>query len=521
MKKTISLLLSVTIALTAVFCAVPVSFAAEDAADIPVVHVCGSGTPIRRVNEAGEVETLFPMQIPEGYIEEKAEIFLPVFAEAFFTQEWDEFCDVLYECIYPIFSPMALNKNGEVDDGSYADWHWSKETLTNKAVNGKYSATAYKYEYDWRQDPLVIADGLHEYIEAILEVTGETEVALYGRCLGSNIVAAYMQKYDGEHVKEVIHYASAVYGATQCSKAFTGELFLHADGIERFVYDIDFGLEEYYMDLIQSFVTLFNKTYGLDITCWAVNNVMKDIYLDIFPRVMISSYGTFPSHWSMVSMNDYDRAMETVFYGSDLNEYAGLIEKIENYHENVQLKFAENTKAQAERGIEFSNIVKYGKQSIPVTENSDDLSDALVTVEESSFGATAVKVGETFSEEYIDNAVINSNAKYISPDKQIDASTCLSPYTTWFVKNLEHKEFPECMNGLVSNIVNNEGYNVFSDNEYPQYLVYDEETDSMSAMTAENYNTTVRWEVTFFDALKKFLSSVTKVVNNLMAEKKS
>lgn len=218
-------------------------------------------------------------------------------------------------------------------------------------------------------------------------------------------------------------------------------------------------------------------------------------------------------------MNDYDRAMETVFYGSDLNEYAGLIEKVENYHENVQLKFAESTKAQAERGIEFSNIVKYGKQSIPVTENSNDLSDALVTVEESSFGATAVKVGETFSEEYIDNAVVNSTAKYISPDKQIDASTCLSPDTTWFVKNLQHKEFPECMNGLVSNIVNNEGYNVFSDNEYPQYLVYDKETDSMSAMTAGNYNTTVRWEVTFFDALKKFLSSVVKVVNVLMAEK--
>ena len=29
---------------------------------------------------------------------------------------------------------------------------------------------------------------------------------------------------------------------------------------------------------------------------------------------------------------DYDRAMETMFYGKDVSEYAGLIEKIKYYH---------------------------------------------------------------------------------------------------------------------------------------------------------------------------------------------
>lgn len=517
MKKIVALVLCVVVLATAVIGVTPVTFATADGADIPVVHVRGTGTPIRRINEAGQKETLYPFQIPEGYIDEQVEIFLPVFAEAFFTQEWGEFCDVLFECLYPIMSKMALDKNGEVVDGSYADWSWSKETLKNEAVNGKYSATAYPFEYDWRVDPLDTADKLHEYIEAILEVTGETQVALYGRCLGSNIVAAYMQKYDGEHVKEVVHYASAVYGATPCSKAFTGELFLHADGINRYVYDINLEINDYLMEFIQSFVTLMNKTYGLDIASWAVNNVMEDIYLDIFPRVLISSYGTFPAYWSMVSIEDYDRAMETVFYGADVNEYANLIDKIEYYHENVQLKFAENSMAQAERGIEFSNIVKYGYQSVPVTNVSDELSDSLVTVKESSFGAVATLVGETFSEEYIDDAIVNSTAKYISPDKQIDASTCLSPDTTWFVKNLEHSYFPDCMSGLVSDIVNIDGFTINSNPEYPQYLVFDDETQTMSPMVAENLNTTQRWEVTYFEALTKFFKSLFTLIKTQLA----
>ena len=519
-KKAIALVVCLSIALTAVLGIAPVSSAAADGANIPVVHVVGTGTPLIRDTETGETETVYPMQIPEGYIEEKAEIFLPVFAEAFFTQEWDEFCDVLYECLSPIFSSFALDKNGEVTDGSYPDWSWSIESLKEDTRgDGTFGVTDYMFYYDWRLDPMVTADTLHQYIEDVMYVTGAEEVALYGRCLGSNIVAAYMYKYDGEHIAEVIHYCSAVYGATQCSKIFTGELRLHTDGIERFVYDINLDIDEYLMDFLRAFVTLMNKTYGLDIASWAVNNVMKDIYLDIIPRVVVESYGTFPAYWSMVSIGDYEKAMETVFYGSDISEYSKLIEKVEYYRNNVQLKFKENVKAQAERGIEYSNIVKYGKQTIPITENGDDLSDALVTVNESSFGATTSLVNGTLSDEYIESAKQSGTFKYISPDKQIDASTCLSPDTTWFIKDIQHKDFPSCVNGLVSEIVNNEGFTVESSSEYPQYLVYLMDKNELIPMTAENENTTVRWEVSFFEALKVVLRSLFELVSNYLSQK--
>lgn len=513
MKKFLCVILSVLIVFTSLISTITVSSAASDGADIPVIHVSGYGALLVRNNSEGAKETVYPLQIPDGYIEEKAEEFLPIFAKAFFTQEWTEFCDTLVDILVPVFEPIALDSNGEVTDGSRADWTWTRETLRDrKNAAGKYSATAYQFYYDWRLDPLVTADTLRRYIEDVLYVTGAEKVALYGRCLGSNVVAAYMNKYNGEYVRDVIHYASSVYGATQCSKAFTGELFLHADGIERFMYDLDLGLEDYYSELLQSFVTLFNKTYGLDITCWAVNNVVEDIYLDIFPEILRAGFGTFPSYWSMVSIEDYDRAMDTVFYGVDKNEYSGLIDKIEYYRNNIQLKFEETTKLQVEQGINFANIVKYGVQTIPVTPNSDELSDRTVTARESSFGATVVSVNETFTDEYIDKAVAASTVKYISPDLQIDASTCMYPDRTWFIKNLVHDYFPGCVNGLVSEIINNDNYNVFSSEEYPQYLVFDDETETISAMNADNLNTTDKWHITFFEALRKFIAALIEII---------
>ena len=357
---------------------------------------------------------------------------------------------------------------------------------------------------------------MHQYIEDVKFVTGAEKVALYGRCLGSNVVAAYMQKYDGENVCEVIHYASAFYGATQCSKLFTGELFLHPDGINRYVYDIDLEIDMYLKEFIQAFVTLLNKTYGLDIVSWAVENVLKDIYLDIFPRIMIESYGTFPGYWSMVSIDDFDKAMETVFYGSDTDEYSELIKKIETYRNTVQLTFEETVESQKEKGIEFSNIVKYGLQTVPITKNSDVLSDATVTVAESGFGATATLVDETFSDEYINKAIENQTVRYISPDRQIDASTCLLPDTTWFIKNLYHKDFPSCVNGLVSDIVNNKDFDIYSNDEYPQYLVYNEEQNTILPMTSDNLNTTERWDVTYFEALISFIKNLFLIIKNLI-----
>ena len=517
MDKIISFIVSISMLFSSI--GLPVSsLDAVNRTETPVVHVVGSGDVIKRDNADGTQDILYPPQLGDGFIEEAAGALLPVFKDAFLTQEWSEFCDVLLDTLIPVFSPMALDNNGEASDGSYVAWSYDLNRIkSNINPDGSYRTNGFEFHYDWRLDPLKTAETLHKYIEDVLYVTGANEVALYGRCLGSNVVAAYMYKYDGEYVSEVIHYASAVYGATQCSKAFTGELRLHKDGLDRFAYDIEYlgvAIDDVYLELIQAIVRMLHETYGLDIAVWAVNNVLKDIYLEIFPEFMRATYGTLPSYWSMVSLGDYNKAMDTVFYGVDKADYAGLIEKVERYRNYVQLPFGERSMEQAERGIEFSNIVKYGIQSIPVTDNSDDLSDGLCTVNESSFGATCTLVEETFTQDYINKAKENGTFKYISPDNQIDASTCLSPDTTWFVKNLFHMTFPESVNCLVADIVNNDGYTVNSSEEYPQYLVFESENGELLPMNAENQYTTQRWyELSLWDALKIIFEFIKSLIN--------
>lgn len=411
---------------------------------------------------------------------------------------------------------FALDENANPKNGSHINWSWDPATLGDRRNRyGNYDIQSYTFFYDWRFDPYVIAEDLHRYIEDVMAATGATEVALLGRCFGANVTAAYMDKYNAEHISDYIVYCGAHNGADIVSKLFSGQIFLEADGIERFIYDKDLlGAGTLYNDLLNSFVTVLNATYGLDIACWAVNNVYKDIYLDVVPRILIDTYASLPSYWSMVSVEDYERAKEVVFHGADKEKYANFIKIIDNYHYNVAAEIDEDFKRYKEMGVDIFNVTKYGFQAIPVAneEYNGAISDNTVSVPNASDGATAMPVGKTFSADYIESAKTMGHFKYISPDKQIDASTALFPDNTWFVKNLNHDIFPVTMDLLFGEMIRNDGYTVFSDPDYPQYLVFNENPERIEPMTEDN-NITESWsEVTFFNALKVLFRTINELI---------
>ncbi len=519
MKRFIAAFLCLVTFFTAVFSTAPAS-AAGEGLDVPLIYIQGQGAELYRNPNTPEEEQIFPIEIPEGYINEKIDIFLPVFAEAFFTQQWDEFCVVLRDIIVPLFEDVKLDKNGEPSDGSGVKFTWSESTLYDKKVNGKYHVMDYVFEYDWRIDPWQTADKLHDYILCVKKVTGHEKVSLLGRCLGANIVSAYLTKYGDEHIDEAIFYASAAHGVEMASKCYTGELYLEADGVERFVYDLELFKddEERVIDsLLEGFVTALNKTYGLDIACWAVNNVFKDIYLDIMPPIMSETFGTFPGYWSMVNEEDFEKAKETVFYGSEPGEYDGMIAKLDNYHYNTKLKQDEVFKQMAENGVEFSNIAKYGLQLYPVANSNHYVSDNTCDINASSMGATASDIDKVLSDEYIENAKAIGTYKYISPDRQIDASTCMFPDSTWFIKDIDHQYFPDYMNDLMVLILNNDNFTVFDSEKFPQYMVLDKENDIVVPMTEENMNTTEEWNTNYFEAVIMIFKGLFKLIKDYFA----
>lgn len=491
-----------------------------DKTNIPVIYVVGQGIHLIIPPELnnGEEKKIYPVNMDTDYLLGVAEENMDMFTNSVLTQDWDDFCDLLYDEIIKMYGPVALDENGQPKDGSVVDIPWSREKIVREwKKDGDYRVQTFEYPYDWRLDPYQTADDLHEYIKTVLEVTGAEKVALSGRCLGACITMAYMEKYDGEFVDKNILYCSAFNGATQCSKLFAGELYLDDNGVERFVYDFDLGMEETLTTLIRSFVTLANDMGLLDVALWSVNNVYGNIYLDIMPRVIRDTFGTFPGYWSMVSEEDYERAKEVVFYGADMEKYANFISIIDNYHYNVQAKGEELIAEWEEQGIETYNIVKYGYQSYPITTDSDKISDSMVFVEWASMGATCADAGKILSRRYLKSAENEGRSNYISPDKQIDSSTCYRPERTWFIKNLLHKDFPDSINLLIAQIINNEDFTVNSNPDFPQYMVFIESEEEegegpIVPMTIENCGTEKGWNKSFFEAAYEFFVSLYELI---------
>lgn len=514
-KKLLCVIICLALVMSCVFGLSSSAAEKAEGTDIPLIYIVGTGYELVADNEDGTQRRVYPIDLPVDDLLQVAKDNIDMFAKALITQEWTDFGNLLADTISPYYHTIALDENGNAPDGSHCSWTYDKAELANMKVNGKYPTQAFEFNYDWRMDPYKTAELLHQYIEDVLEATGEDHVAMMGRCLGACIASAYMEKYDGEYVTDLIYYAGAHKGATVCSKLFSGDLYLDDDGIERFCYDLSLPVDEMTGELIKAFVTVFNETYGLDFLCWAVNNVWQDIYIQMMPQILIDSFGTFPGFWSMVDDSDYARAKDNVFHNADMEKWAPFIGIIDNYHNNVQLKLDDNLKKYQERGIVVSDITKYGYQAMPISAPADDLSDSYCSANQASMGATTATMFSELGKDYLASV----SDKYVSPDKQIDASTCLFPERTWFIKNMEHKDFPDTVNYLMNEIVNSHGMTVETNADFPQYMVYDGET--IFPMTAENNHTTQRYETNFWESLKILFRNLFAMLKNALASKKS
>ena len=78
------------------------------------------------------------------------------------------------------------------------------------------------------------------------------------------------------------------------------------------------------------------------------------------------------------------------------------------------------------------------------------------------------------------------NEKYISPDKQIDASTCLFPEYTWFIKGCSHGFYSTCERDLLLTTIDADRQLTVDDFPYTRFIVYNYAENTFTAMTEEN-----------------------------------
>lgn len=521
MKKTLSILLALVMLLTL---AVPAFAAEKQGTDIPNVYLQGQGSHIALpdgtiIYDGGD--------LPDGFLSDAVKGCMPYFTDAMKNDDeesWAAYREKFMEYFLPVFGKYALDKNGEASDGSHvADMSWWNAGAS-KYGDGSYRIRSFNFYQDWRIDPFANADSLNEYIQVVKSKTGASKINLVGRCEGTNVILAYLDKYGYNDVNCVELYVMSANGVDLENALFSGKMYFDGASLRRFketndLLDEEMTIDQTIMDLIDAALEMTGDTMMLDAGLATLQALAPKIYKELIVYVLRESYGTMPGIWSLVGPDYYQDARKGVFGGYE-EEYAGLLEKLDHYDQRVRQRVPEIINDAVANGVKIANYAKYGNFQVqPICDTNDEIGDNSVSLKFASLGATTAKYGATLSDKYIANAEKNGTAKYISPDKMVDASTVLASIrdTTWFIYGSEHRDFPNIIHDFMLKFLKANGdLTVFDDQTAPQYMFYEGEPDkgdTLVPMTSDNAEeldsgTVIFKEVNWKDMFQRFFKAL-------------
>ncbi len=414
--------------------------------------------------------------------QEKKPVFFPVNGEAM-MENLKNFGEYISDGVkngeYNLAYSVAYNLMWETCGGSALD----KDGITplfNSTIDPcelDYGGEGvYNFNYDSRLDPVDLAHQLYDYIALVREDSGCEKYELVASSYGTAVLAACLKEHPDvlDYADSVVFCVPTIGGMEFVGELFSGNISTDSVLLEDYLSNM-LGSEE--MSLFLSILQqsgIFNLLveYAAEpLAKAALLRAAKDIVRDIF--------ATFPSMWSFVTDDYFYQTLEYLYgenYADPDHEYAGLISKVTYYHEEVMMKMDEVFSMLDEREIHTALLVKYDKPIIPLTAKSNVMSDGLVTLEGASFGGFSSRYGERLEEGY--EQKLHTEYDMLSPDGCIDASTGAYPFTTWYIKNLDHGTRTDSYYKLM-NTVAYENLDVYTDESYPQFLVIAEDGETI------------------------------------------
>lgn len=482
MKKTISVFLALVLCLTA---ALPAFAAAEKTA---FVVVSGMNTfPL--YNKEGE--KIFPMTA--GTI---AGMVLKILAPAtayLIDKDSETFCDKTNPPIYDVFAPLACDENGDsvyevhtdTFDGSLknrADVFLSEDSDELGVVRAgmeKFGVeNTFFFNYDWRLDPLCHADDLNAFIKNVKKLTGCRRVAVAAFSMGGTVVCSYLYKYGSADLASLQLCSTAFQGTSCVGSLFTGDVRLDTEGLIRRLAQLtrNNAAEDLieYLDFRLS-LSGFNSSFddfAASITDPALGRVYKELIIPVF--------GQMPGLWALVDDVNYTKAKTFMLGKAD----GRLSARIDEYHYNVQ-KNAYSLLKKAARDTNIYIIAQYNMQGLPVSETaSKSNNDYLIDAQYASGGAVCAPLGEVLSTDYLRSR--SGDRKYLSPDGQIDAATCMFPDYTWFIRDMGHVDYPYGGGAdIVIAFASSAKQLTVASAEYPQFLQYSNKANALTPTQTE------------------------------------
>ena len=501
-KKLLSVLLACTLIVSV---AVPALAAAETDAN-PILIVAGFTEYVLQNTETGE--NAFPHNTDKivNTVTAVAPSLLTLLASGRTQADYDAFCDAALPVIGDMFDDIACNPDGTVKHPEVQLKYQFPESVATYGVETVGQADAfdkqilygaidavgadkvYVYGLDWRLNPMDVADELNAWIQHIKEVQGCDKVSIAGISMGGAMVSAYLAKYGTDDVSNVTMISSAFTGLSYVGELYQGHVQIDEDGLYNML-NAALGADT------------LSRIFGSTGLVKQVIALIDDLYAAeqdrIFTECLVPAFGYNPGMWSFVPSENYDAAKEFMFAHMDSTDAQKLelSAKLDAYH-LAQANVEQTLKNAKAAGANVAITSNYNFQIAPVAATAKQTSDQVIETVHTSGYATCANLGETLPASVKDG-------KYVSVDRVIDASTCFLPDNTWFIKNMQHVGFDNSQNQCKFYawlMTTDKQVTVNSNPDYPQFMLYNDETKVLSPLSMLRGDVNFDGEVNLVDA---------------------
>lgn len=494
--KILKRIFAVVLALVTVFVPLVTAYAQGESTRLyPTIYVHGfMAKDVYKNPEDPESGTAWPL-VTDDILTAVKEA-LPVVAKFAALRDWDSFGNELSDVFAKLFAPVCCDKDGNVSNGSGIRFDYPEK----KEINAEGT---YDFDYDWRLDPLVIAKQLSDYIDYIIECSDSDKVNIICHSFGGVVTMSYLGLYGNDKIAGVCFFASAPYGERYNGEMMSGNIGVEGEGLTEYLKGM--LSDNDYNYLISLTFDILNMSGILNPICDCVNYTVEKILPIAAAKAVLPMFANWLPIWSMVPDEYLDGAMDYVFGTIYKDEDRSvIISRIEEFNEKVRYR-REDILKDLNENAHLIIISGYGLSTVPLIKNWQCNSDDTIDTKNTSFGATVAPYGETLSEEYLAKA----KAEYISPEKNIDASTCQYPEQTWFIHNMKHTASNDCLDEMMMTLLRSEEQptvNTYA--QYPRFLEFSEQNDTVLPHTEAK-------TISFIQKIILALKDIIKLIESL------
>lgn len=498
MSKTIKRILSVILAAVMLLGCASAAFAVYDCncGTSPLIVVSGMAAWPLVQDEGTENEKQVFAPDTESILKLVGEIAGPLALFAV-NKDYNKLGDSLIPAVKELLEPLACNADGSskynITTNIYPE---SMENYPEFANNTEFTANepavvreavekigadhVYYFNYDWRLDPMDHAKELRKYVEKAKAETGHDKVNLAGASMGGTIIASYLAMYGSDDIDNFTMLSSAFTGTSIVGNLYNGRLEINKDGFVRILKEV-VGVEA-----VNILFDALDKAGVFDILVNFADSLFANLQDRIYDEVFQDTFITMPGIWDLIALEDYEDAKA---YLLDPRTDANLIARVDNYHYNVQAKLPELLEEAMENGVKVNVVSHYNMQGVPITPSYNEQNDNVIDTKYTSGYAVCAYLDETLPADYKQQNTVCKDAthNHISADRIIDASTCLLPEQTWFLKNQKHVGYmyhTELMDFILMLCLGDIQYTVDNTQQYSQFMEVNPKTGELSIIGA-------------------------------------